>query len=379
MALLSIIIPTKNRYEYLFRIVEAILTNVNCDELEIIVQDNSDNNEGAIVFFASLSDVRIKYYYTDYPLPISDNVEKALEHVTGEYITFIGDDDFVAPNICDIVNAMKKRKIEALTYDCGFYWWESVDFAKPTAARQKMAFWLPKSSFLEQRFEIRNSKNELTKILKSGGVLIGDMPKFYHGIVSRKLLERLKLECGRYLIGSCPDICFATSIALLVDNHYHLNYPVTICGASRDSAAGLGARNVHFSELDEVAFLRPNIIQKWDGNIPRIWSPATIYAQTVSEVLKELAPFYHINYAGLYFSMLKNERNLMPYIMPKIKHYFLRNPFRIFKVFFFVLFKLLKRGQNESETNLYNIEICSGVDECMSVMQNKYKKSKSCE
>lgn len=367
---LSIIIPTRNRYQYLFSVIMAIVELIDRKDLEIIIQDNSDDNSDALKFFENFTDSRVKYFYTKGVLPISDNVEKAIGNASKEYLTFIGDDDFVAPNICEIVDLIGERNIEVLTYDCGFYWWDSVEFIAPTAARQKKAFWIPKKSSGIHFFEKRCSKKELRKVLELGAVTIGDMPKVYHGVINRKLLKKLKDKCGRYLISSCPDICLSSSIALQVDYHYHLNYPVTICGASRDSAAGLGARNVHYAELDGLLFLRPEITTIWDHNIPRVWSPTTIYAQTVSEVLKCLQPELQINYIAMYFTMFKNERNLIKYIRPALKGYLLRNPFHLFRSIPYIINKFINRRLVIPEAQLYDVFIIDKVVDCMSKMDD---------
>lgn len=374
MASLSILIPTKNRYPYLFHVVEAIISKIKRDDLEIVIQDNSDDNTKATKFFENLADSRVKYFYHSESLPISDNVELAIENATKEYLTIIGDDDFVAPCICDVVDAMKQREIEVLTYDCGYYWWHSVEFAQPSKARQKKAFWIPKITLGDHEFVEIDAKQQLKKMLENGCVSIGDMPRFYHGIVSSKLLEKIKLRAGRYLIASCPDICFSTEIAIVIDTFYHLNYPVTVYGASRDSAAGLGARNAHFAELDKVPFLRAETLQQWNQNIPYVWSPVTTYVQSVSEVLTVMLPNRQVDFSAMYISMLRNERNLMPYIKPAMRRYFARNPLAIFKAIYHIIRKLYSIRYNVRNEDACTIQICDTVDECMKQMPKLFLK-----
>ena len=49
------------------------------------------------------------------------------------------------------------------------------------------------------------------------------LPRFYHGIVLRSEIEKLKSKFGRYIVGSCPDIDFAVSLAINIKEYYHLN------------------------------------------------------------------------------------------------------------------------------------------------------------
>lgn len=285
MASLSILIPTKNRYEYLFPVVKTIISKITRDDLEIIIQDNSDDNTKGVRFFEDLADFRVKYFYHSGSLPVSDNVELAISNATKDYLT-----------------------------------------------------------------------------------IIGDMPRFYHGIVKGKLLEKIKEKAGRYIISSCPDICLATEIAITVDTFYHLNYPVTVYGASIDSAAGLGARNAHFAELSKLPFLRSEIMERWNNYIPYIWSPVTTYAQSVSEVLTVMLPNRQVDFSAMYVSMLKNERNLMPYIKPAMKRYFARNPLAIFKAMYHIIRKLCSIRYNVLNEDVCTIQICDTVDECMKLM-----------
>src|ERR1035437_8241765 len=78
--LLSLIIPTKNRYEYL-QIVLEILATIKDVDLEIVIQDNSDESESRQVFLVSVSklnDSRIKYFYCNEILSINENSDKAV-------------------------------------------------------------------------------------------------------------------------------------------------------------------------------------------------------------------------------------------------------------------------------------------------------------
>ena len=67
--LLSIIIPTKDRYSTLFPVVDMILAyNLN-SQIEIVIQDNSTDNEEAQNFIQSkLGFKNLKYFYEASPV-----------------------------------------------------------------------------------------------------------------------------------------------------------------------------------------------------------------------------------------------------------------------------------------------------------------------
>ena len=186
--LLSIIIPTKNRYNCLLPVINSILKNVESTNFELIIHDNSDDNISVINYFNNNSDKRLKYFYLNESISIVDNTIKAIEKTSGKYITFIGDDDFISPFICDIVSLLDQKDIDNLIYNTGYYWWENVVFAKPTNFCNKNILWLPNN--ISTNLELLNSNFELNKVLENGGTHYGMLPRFYHGIVKKsKLVE----------------------------------------------------------------------------------------------------------------------------------------------------------------------------------------------
>ncbi|MBO9585949.1 MAG: glycosyltransferase family 2 protein [Flavobacterium sp.] len=319
--LLSIIIPTKNRYSTLLPVLDSIVDNLSNDyDYEIVVQDNSDDNEVCINYLLHKNDSRIKYFYNKESIPIADNTELAITNTNGKYLIFIGDDDFICPDILEIVNILDKRSISCLIYSPGSYWWESVIFKKENYYHKSANLWLPKMPN-KLEFIKMNPIFELDKTLSKGAMAYDMLPRFYHGIVLRSELEKLKSKIGRYIVGSCPDIDFAMSLAINIDEYYYVNYPVSIFGASKNSGGGWTALKKHFGDVDKLPFLRPEIRNNWNPLIPRIWSEKTIYPQTTSEVLIGYNVDKKLNLAALHAAMLVYE----PFLEPKILKYIIKN------------------------------------------------------
>ena len=61
--LLSIVVPTKDRYFYLKHLIELI-KSFNSDDIELIIQDNTSNNTEIINYLDNLDFPHLKYYYT---------------------------------------------------------------------------------------------------------------------------------------------------------------------------------------------------------------------------------------------------------------------------------------------------------------------------
>lgn len=314
--LLSIIIPTKNRYETLGPIVNGLLTYLS-PRIEIVIQDNSADNTN--YYKLGISSDLVKYYHTKDSIPISDNTILAIEHSVGKYILFIGDDDFVTPYIDMILSDLCKFDIACLTYSPGYYWWDSVTFLKPNYYENTETLIIDKP--LSNKITLIDTKQQLKLMLKRGAIDYSGLPRLYHGIVKKEILQRVKKRIGSYLVGSCPDIAFSIELAMELDSHAYINYPITIFGASRNSGGGLTASKKHFMRIEEATFLRKNTQENWNPAIPKIWSQKSIYPQTTHEVLDAYNSKLGINYISFYASMLVYE----PYLFSYIKPYLLKN------------------------------------------------------
>lgn len=87
----SVLLPTRNRLEYLRYAVETVRRQ-DYDDWEIVIADNdSDDDIGAYVI--EQRDSRIKYTRSDQFLPVTDNWNRALEQSSGDFVIMLGDDD----------------------------------------------------------------------------------------------------------------------------------------------------------------------------------------------------------------------------------------------------------------------------------------------
>jgi hypothetical protein len=334
--LLSIIIPTKDRYECLFPVVCAILNKINSNQLEIVVQDNSTKHYSS--FTEKINDDRLVYDYFNEEISIQENTIKAIAHSSGKYLIFIGDDDIVSYEILEIVKFMDLKNIECLTYNPSYYWWNSVQFTNPNYYYRNNVIWIPKIEKLEL-IEM-NSKNELNKMLSSGASNFQNLPKFYHGIVSRSVLERIKTKTGSYLSGSSPDIAFSTSLSLVLVKYYYLNFPVSVFGASKNSGGGMTVSKRHYGKIEDQKFLPKNLKNVWNKNIPYIWSERSIYAQTVLEVLNSFDEYRKFNFLAFYSTILTYEPYLYKYTLKSIFKFCKLNILKYLILGFYIIKKI---------------------------------------
>ncbi len=91
----SVLLPTRNRLEYLRFAIETVRRQDYAD-WELIVSDN-DSEEDIAGYVASCSDPRIRYRRTARFVPVTENWNYALEPSTGDYVIMLGDDDGLMP------------------------------------------------------------------------------------------------------------------------------------------------------------------------------------------------------------------------------------------------------------------------------------------
>ena len=88
-----------------------------------------------------------------------------------------------------------------------------------------------------------------------------------------------------------------------------------VSGYGYDSARGQGNRQQHYGKLTNMPWLPKDILQRWDKNLPEIFSGETITAQSLIESLKRmgrknLAAKY--NYSSFYAIFLYHHRDAFP-------------------------------------------------------------------
>ena len=277
--LLSIIIPTRNRYYYLNSFLDTIKDYFNNDLIEIIITDNSSQKEDISFFTEKLKN--LKYYYIENPISQVENFEFALEKTSGKYITMIGDDDGISRKIIDLVLLMDKKGIEALHTPFVSYYWPGIK-PKNNLNEFEGKLFLKNYTFSLSKIDV---KSEISKCLRLGGTSLCNLPRLYYGIIKKDVLEKVKISTGLYFPGPSPDMANALSTALYVENAYFFDAPIFIAGNSPNSAAGLGLAGKHIGEIKGNPVLPKDYYLYWSDFIPKYWSGKTIWAETAFQVI----------------------------------------------------------------------------------------------
>jgi hypothetical protein len=375
MPLLSIIIPTKNRYATLLPVVKAILSYVPGYDYEIVIQDNSSFNHIPTDIKFQLNDSRISYFHRSELMSIVDNTNAAIDNASGDYLCFIGDDDLVAPYIIEETLKLRDSGLDCLIHSPAYYWWSTVEFVSVDRYRHKCALWLPKSRTTEFLY----GHTELEHMLKNGAVSYYRMPRFYHGIVSRQLLQSIYKNTGTFVPGSSPDMALSVALALITNRYLQSNRPVTVFGASKDSGGGLTAAKLHHGRIEDQVHLPKTTIDNWDPQLPRYWSEYTIYPQTTQEVFKAFGRPSNLDFTALYASIMVNEPWLWSMTWPLAKRHFGFSP----KYWGYFAAIAAKRFAGRAYRGLqsmlgrrpYDVVDCPSLDDCMRELNLRFSRA----
>lgn len=302
--LLSIIIPTCNRPQYLRVAVNTIARA--CPNAEVIVCDNSDSNGLKEELAEFIARGFVRYQFLPTKLSVVDNFESARKLACGRYLMFIGDDDCVGPRLEDIARWADENAVDAVvSYHNKFlanYFWPGVK-SKYFKGKYSAALFIGAFSGKSKRIDNRKA---IAAAAANPGSGLGCMPRAYHGLVSKDLIDRIVQRWGSLFGGVSPDIYSATLISAESTNAWLIDYPFILPGASPVSTAGQGAARIDKGALNSTDHIRrfgPDL--RWDDRIPKFYSPLTVWSYSMQCALERVGPAVAIlNFPKLYLSCL---------------------------------------------------------------------------
>jgi glycosyltransferase involved in cell wall biosynthesis len=248
-------------------------------DLQVVVSDNSDNETLRDLIVPSLFDERLVYRHTLGELSAVENFDLALSLVTGDYVSFIGDDDIIGPEFLEIVEFAKTENYDAVFYRSKsrviHYFWPGVSSPRWGDMGGKLYF---------SDFTGKISRPDLIKASKKALLRLGSgpmtMPRIYLGIVSRALVEKILDLYGCLFGGVSPDVFSSHLLALHAENPIMLDFPFIIPGAFPKSASAARADRTDVGTLLDNNYLARFKKLDWDDRVPKYFSPYTVWAQS---------------------------------------------------------------------------------------------------
>jgi glycosyltransferase involved in cell wall biosynthesis len=279
--LLSVVVPTKDRYKYLKHLIKLI-QSYNSDEWEIVVQDNTEDNAEILDFLKELNYPGCKYFHEKGQLPMTTNADKAILHSEGEYVCFLGDDDGVCPNALDYCRLMKAKGYEALRSNLAQYFWPDAISQNESKCGKLKPPHITKNKIIQKTDEV------LMDVVNRGFVDRGNLPSVYHGIVSRKALNSIYDKCSTFFPGQSPDISNGIAMALVLDRFLYVDDVVTISGASKFHGGATIGNFKRYPQISDMVWFRPGAETIWDKRLPKIAVGSIIWAESSIETLNNM-------------------------------------------------------------------------------------------
>ena len=288
--LLSIVIPTRNRQKFAEVCVDSLLS-IPDDDLEVVIQDNSDTEKLGEYFRSHVQDSRLRYHYSSGPLSIIHNFEAAARVATGHYLCFIGDDDSVNPEIMDAARWAMSNDIDTLKpASNAFYLWPGSKRASTMFSDVPQETGRLTINRFSEGVVYPDNERELAKLARKGGqeYLSIELPKLYHGIVRRECLDLVFQKTGNYFGGLSPDIFAAVSLAICARKSVFIDYPLTLPGACPKSASIDDQVGNHTGDLSDAPHLVNRGSYEWADRVPRYYSVRTIWADSAIAALRDM-------------------------------------------------------------------------------------------
>lgn len=275
----SIVIPTRNRADTLKYTIKTLL-NQDFQDYEIIICNNNsvDNTEEIVKKF---SDKRIKYISSNIDLSMSDNWELAYSKVTGQYVTYLADNDgFINGSLSFMYKLLSLNNYpNIIRWEKNLYNWPCMDSVN------KNTLYIN----LEKKFEIYDSNTIINEIIQ-GKRKFQDLPMIYNSFIKNNLINQFKLKTHRLFHSVSPDISTGFSFSMLEKNYLSLSYGIT-CGANSAKSNGynyMRKKNNNISK-DSINLMNTSKIN-FHSNIPFVKSTIAAIVESylkVKEALKD--------------------------------------------------------------------------------------------
>ena len=228
----SLVIPTRDRASTLAYALRTCLSQ-EFEDFEVVVSDN-DSPPATREVVESFGDRRIKYVRTPNALAMTDSLEFAVSHATGEYITIIGDDDGYLPHsLREMDRILRLTDTPALRWDAVVYNWPDIApqrYAKPNALLLPLRMLACDYHFIERQ-------ESHPRIAEAAQYKIGyaDLPMIYCSVIHCEVFRKLRRQTGRFFKSRTPDVYAAFAVAHAAGCYHTLNAPLAIVGTSGKS------------------------------------------------------------------------------------------------------------------------------------------------
>lgn len=228
----SVLIPTRNRLEYLGYAVETVRRQA-FEDWELIIVDNA-SDEDVSGYVRGFGDRRIVYSRSDEFISVTDNWNRAVELATGDYLIMLGDDDGLLPDSLRMLHDLAERfeEPDAIYLNTLLFAFPGAvpDFPDGYLAPYGYALFLrgvEEPYRLERAERLRCVRDALDFKVRYGF-------NMQFVAVSRRLVERMEKE-GPFYRSAFPDYFAMNAIFLRANDIVVTPEPAVVIGISPKS------------------------------------------------------------------------------------------------------------------------------------------------
>lgn len=222
--LYSIIMPTRERADVLHFAIRTVL-KLTRSNYELIVMDNC-GSPGTRQVVEAFDSPHIRYFRSPTRLSMADNWEEGLSHATGDYITFLGDDDGILPDAIEIAAHFHAQHPDEILNWLPFTWLWPDSLASEYRNLAQMHF--------GRDIKRIDSRRMLQDVL-AGRSDWTTLPTLYCSFVPRRIIEQVKGAHGRHFLASLPDVSSGITNLWSSEQFSCSDRPLTCWGLSRHS------------------------------------------------------------------------------------------------------------------------------------------------
>lgn len=252
--LFSVIIPQKDRAEYLYHTLRTCMIQ-DYPNFQVIVSDDcSEDNSVEVAQQLSRIDHRIKVFPHKSHIGMRDNFEFALNQVEDGYVMALGGDDgLVAGAIWRMYEILNETGKQLLT-------WHTTGFVYPEKEGGPNVFYTKRRK--KTGVQILKSEDFLNKIARTFRYQIDECPMFYvKGVASMDLVKKVKSRTadGSFYYCPTPDGFSGVVLAGEVFDYAYTEEPLSIMGTTLKSQGANYRRGDKKSKEESLQFFNDNI------------------------------------------------------------------------------------------------------------------------
>jgi glycosyltransferase involved in cell wall biosynthesis len=238
----SIVMPTRSHAQFLPKALQSALGQSH-DDFEIVVSDNW-STDGTADVVHSYASPRIRYFRPERPLPLAKNFEYGLSRATGEYVTFLSDDDAFVPNL--IESAADLLNI----HDTDLFAWNMCSYHYGDHGGSSKGSSVTINPFTGEAAVV-DARRMLTKAFSEH--VPHCWPFLLNCLYRRRFLQQCQSQSHCLFTPLAGDIYCGVLALSSLDNYIHLDRPLTLYGWRADNSSTLLKREPErmFEGVDE--------------------------------------------------------------------------------------------------------------------------------